>query len=336
MPGGGAEVAAPPRRCDAGRMTGWNASAIPDLTGRTAVVTGANSGLGLVTARELARHGAEVTLACRDPHRGSAALDDVRSAAPDPDLVELRPLDLSDLTAVREFAAGWDSDHPDGLDLLVNNAGIMAIPRRTSADGYELQLATNHLGHFALTGLLLPALLGRPGARVVTVSSSAHKMGRIDLADLQGERRYGPWRAYGQSKLANLLFALELQRRADAARVALLSVAAHPGYTATNLQAVGPRLSGSRVQGWLAALGNRVIGQDAATGALPQLYAATEPGIVGGCYVGPDGFAELRGHPALTAPSDAALDEQLAARLWTASEELTGVRYDALHGPGAA
>lgn len=302
----------------------WTAEDIPDLTGRTAVVTGANSGIGLVTAEELARHGAAVTLAVRDPDRGRSAADQIRSRAPESS-VEVSICDLADLDSVRAFADSWRSGHPDGLDLLINNAGIMAIPRRESADGFEMQLATNHLGHFALTGLLFDVL--RSDARVVTVSSQAHRMGRMDFDDMMGRERYSPWRAYGQSKLANLLFAGELQRRISERGLPQISVAAHPGYAATNLQAVGPTMSGSRLQGALVSFATRVLAQSPQMGALPTLYAATGTGVVGGDYVGPGGFAEQRGHPKVVGMSAAARDLPAAARLWEISEDLTDVRY---------
>lgn len=307
-------------------MTGWTAADIPDLTGTTAVVTGANSGLGLVTALELARHGAAVTMACRDADRGRRALDQVRAEAPDAE-VRLAALDLADLRSVRAFAASWTQDHPEGLGLLVNNAGVMAVPRGVTVDGFERQLGTNHLGPFALTGLLLPSLLAVPGARVVTVSSNAHKMGRLRLDDLQSTHRYRRWAVYAQSKLANLLFAFELARRADAHGAALLSLAAHPGYAATNLTTAGPA-SGSALAGRLMRMGDRVLGQPAEAGALPQLYAATSPDVASGDYLGPDGFMEQRGHPVPVSPTAAARDAADAAALWDASEELTGVRYD--------
>ena len=213
----------------------------------------------------------------------------------------------------------------DGLDLLINNAGVMAPPRRETADGFELQIGTNHLGHFALTGLLLGELEGREGARVVTVSSTAHRFGRIRFDDLQGERRYFRWRAYGQSKLANVLFALELDRRLRAAGSTVASLAAHPGYAATNLQSAAP----PALDRALFSITNRVLAQSAEMGALPQLYAATRPNLDGGLFIGPDGFEEQRGHPKVVRPSGAARDERTAARLWQASEELTGVEYPA-------
>jgi NAD(P)-dependent dehydrogenase (short-subunit alcohol dehydrogenase family) len=298
----------------------WDAARIPDQTGRVAVVTGANSGLGLVTARELARAGAEVVLACRNLDKGRAALAEVERAATGAG-PELGELDLASLDSVRSFAGRFRAWH-DGLDLLVNNAGVMAPPRRRTADGFELQFGTNHLGHFALTGLLLPALEGREDARVVTLSSNAHKFGRIAFDNLSGDRRYFRWRAYGQSKLANLLFALELDRRLRAAGSTVRSLAAHPGYSATNLQSAAAPL----VDRLVMQLSNAVVAQSDEMGALPTLYAATEPGIEGGTYVGPDGPGEHRGHPKVVKPSSAARDVGTARRLWQVSEELTGVR----------
>ena len=299
----------------------WTAEQIPDQSGRTAIVTGANSGLGLVTARELARKGARVVMACRNMAKGEAALAEVRAAAPgaDPQLAEL---DLSSLESVRALAAAH-RDSP--LDLLVNNAGVMAPPRGETADGFELQLGTNHLGHFALTGLLLGAMREREDARVVTLTSGAHRIGSIALDDLQSERGYKRWRAYGQSKLANLIFALELDRRLRAAGSKVKSLAAHPGYAATNLQSAAPPFLDRLVM----VVSNAVLAQSAEMGALPQLYAATAPGLEGGDFVGPDGFQEQRGHPQLVTPHNReAYDEELARRLWEVSEELTGVSYE--------
>lgn len=306
--------------------TRWTAADLPDLTGRRVIVTGASSGIGLVTAAELAGHGADVTLAVRSLERGEAAAARIRRAHPDA-AVDVSLLDLAELASIRAFADRWGHANPEGLDLLVNNAGVMAIPRRESADGSEMQFATNHLGHFALTGLLLPALVARPRSRVVTVSSAAHRMGRIAFDDLHGRRRYNAWRAYGQSKLANLLFATELQRRFDAHGIRSLSLAAHPGYSATNLQSAGARMKG---RDWLVRpteIVNSVLAQSAEMGALPTLYAATIPGIPGGSYVGPDGFMETRGHPRLVGMSTAASSIADARRLWTVSEELTGITY---------
>jgi NAD(P)-dependent dehydrogenase (short-subunit alcohol dehydrogenase family) len=300
----------------------WTAEQIPDQGGRTAVVTGANSGLGLVTARELARAGARVVLACRNLAKGEAARRQIEAAAPGAPL-ELEELDLSSLDSVRAFAGRYRERH-DSLDLLINNAGVMAPPRGRTADGFELQFGTNHLGHFALTGLLVGAIEGREDGRVVTLSSTAHRTGRIAFDNLGGEHRYFRWRAYGQSKLANLLFALELERRLRASGSTVKSLAAHPGYAATNLQFAAPPL----VDRLVMKLGNAVIAQSEEMGALPTLYAATEPGLAGGTYVGPDGLGEQRGHPKPVSPNRAARDEQVARRLWEASEEMTGVRFE--------
>ncbi|MCW2988415.1 MAG: short-chain dehydrogenase/reductase [Solirubrobacterales bacterium] len=300
----------------------WTAADIPDQAGRTVVVTGANSGLGLAAARALAGAGADVVLACRNGEKGEAAVASIRAEAPDASLA-LEALDLSSLDSVRAFAEHFRAGH-EGLDLLINNAGVMAPPRRETADGFELQLGTNHLGHFALTGLLLDELRGREDARVVTVSSTAHKMGRINFDNLQGERRYFRWNAYGQSKLANVLFALELERRLRAAGSAVKSLVAHPGYASTNLQSAAPPLVDRAVM----AVTNRLLGQSPEMGALPELYAATRPNLDGGLFIGPDGFEEQRGYPKVVRAVKAGRDEATAARLWDVSEELTGVNYD--------
>ncbi|MGZ4649444.1 MAG: oxidoreductase [Kineosporiaceae bacterium] len=305
----------------------WTAEDLPDLGGLRAVVTGANSGIGWYTALELARRGAVVVLAVRDEERGAAAPERLRAAVPAARL-EVTRLDLGDLASVRAFAAAQVRQE---LDLVVNNAGVMGIPRTETADGFEMQFGVNHLGHFALTGLLLPALLTggtRKGrARVVTVSSSMHRRGRLHKDDLMAARWYSPFGAYGQSKLANLLFMRELQRRADASGVPLASLAAHPGYAATNLQTRGPRMSGSRLRELAATLMNRVLAQSPAQGAWPTLRAATDPGARGGDYFGPGGFAEQRGHPVLVGMSAAASDLRDAQWLWDRSVELTGVDY---------
>jgi NAD(P)-dependent dehydrogenase (short-subunit alcohol dehydrogenase family) len=300
---------------------GWTADRMPDQSGRVAVVTGANSGLGLITARELARKGALVVLACRNLDKGRAALEEVRSAASGPE-PELEELDLASLSSVRSFAERFKAGH-EHLDLLINNAGVMASPRRLTADGFELHLGTNHLGHFALTNLLLPLMEGREDARVVTLSSNAHKTVRhIAFDNLNGERRYFRWNAYGQSKLANLLFALELDRRLRARGSTVKSLAAHPGYAATNLQSAAAPLFDRLVM----RVGNAVVAQNDEMGALSVLYAATEPGLEGGTYVGPDGVGEHRGHPKIVKPNSVARDEGAARRLWDVSAELTGVR----------
>jgi NAD(P)-dependent dehydrogenase (short-subunit alcohol dehydrogenase family) len=296
----------------------WDAERIPDQSGRIAVVTGANSGLGLVTARELARRGALVVLACRNMEKGKAALAEVTEAASGA-TPELTQLDLASLSSVRSFAEGFTAAH-DGLDLLINNAGVMAAPRRFTEDGFELHLGTNHLGHFALTNQLLPHMEGRDDARVVTLSSNAHKTVRhIAFDNLNGERHYFRWNAYGQSKLANLLFALELDRRLRARGSTVKSLAAHPGYAATNLQSAAAPL----VDRLVMKVANAVVAQDDEMGALPVLYAATEPGLEGGTYVGPDGIGEQRGHPTIVRPNRVARDEESARRLWEVSAEVT-------------
>jgi NAD(P)-dependent dehydrogenase (short-subunit alcohol dehydrogenase family) len=300
-------------------MAGWTAADMPDLSGRAAVVTGANSGLGRATAWELARHGAKVVIAARNTGKGEEAVAQIQADVPGAEL-RVEELDLADLDSVRAFAERLEEER---LDLLINNAGVMAPPRRTTKDGFESQFGTNHLGHFALTGQLLPRLLAAPAPRVVTLTSGAHRIGRINFSNLQGERRYVAWLAYAQSKLANLMFALELQRRATAAGTALESMAAHPGYAATNLQFAAPRLPDRIVM----SVTNRLIAQSAEMGALPTLYAATVPDLPGGTFVGPDGFVEQRGHPKIVTGAGRAYDEDAAARLWEVSEELTGVRY---------
>lgn len=304
----------------------WTAADIPDLSGKTALVTGANSGLGFHTALELARHGAEVFLACRSRSRAEAAAATIRAEVPDAAL-EILDLDLADLASVRAAAAAFFARR-DALHLLVNNAGVMALPYRRTADGFELQLGVNHLGHFALTGLLLDRLVAAGGARAVTVTSLMHKFGRIRFDDLHAERRrYGRWSAYCQSKLANLLFALELDRRLRAASIDVVSAAAHPGYAATELQGTAARLAGSRIAEAVMRLGNRLLGQPAARGALPGLRAATAEGVRGGDLFGPGGFAALRGSPKKAAPSARARDPEAASRLWSASAEATGVAF---------
>jgi NAD(P)-dependent dehydrogenase (short-subunit alcohol dehydrogenase family) len=290
-------------------MATWSTTDLPDMTGRTVIVTGANSGIGRAAARALAGAGARVVLAVRDTAKGRAA------AAAMPGETEVRELDLASLASVREFAGAWKGD----LDLLVNNAGVMVPPFSRTADGFELQFGTNHLGHFALTNLLLEHITGR----VVTVSSTAHRIGSIDFDDLNWEHKpYKASRAYGQSKLANLLFTSELQRRLTAAGSPVLATAAHPGYAATNLQFH----SGRRAVDLVSTVGNRLLAQDEDGGALPTLYAATAD-IPGDSFAGPGGFMEQRGAPKLVGRTDAARDADVARRLWDVSEELTGVRF---------
>jgi NAD(P)-dependent dehydrogenase (short-subunit alcohol dehydrogenase family) len=301
----------------------WTAEEIPNQSGRTAVITGANSGLGLEAARALAVAGADVVLACRDTDKGREAAESIHEDAPAAS-VAVAKLDLADLASVRAFARVFSTQR-DGLDLLINNAGVMAVaPREESADGFELQFATNHLGPFALTGLLLERMQGREDARVVTVASTAHRYGKIRFDDLQGERRYRRWRAYCQSKLANVLFARELDRRLQEAGSTVSSLAAHPGYAATNLQTAAP----PRRDRAIFAVTNRLFGQSAAQGALSELYAATRPNLDGGLMIGPDGFDEQRGYPKVVGPARRGRDGAAAAQLWKRSEELTGVSYE--------
>ncbi|MGW7366580.1 oxidoreductase [Streptomyces sp. NPDC054841] len=305
--------------------TGWTTRDIPDQSGRTAVVTGANSGIGLVTARELARHGARVILACRSESRGKEAEELIKQQVQGAD-VEFRPLDLADLASVRQFA---ESYKPQTLDLLINNAGVMALPYGTTADGFETQFGVNHLGHFALTGLLLPKLLNTPGARVVSVSSGMHAIANVDMGDLNGERRYRRWVAYGRSKTANLLFVHELARRLRAAGSDVVAVAAHPGYAATNLQTAGAKMEGRRTAERLAELANRIIAQPAEMGALPTLYAATATGVQPDSFTGPR-IQGLRGTPTKSWRAKWTLNDVTGERLWVASEQLTGVPYESL------
>jgi NAD(P)-dependent dehydrogenase (short-subunit alcohol dehydrogenase family) len=290
---------------------GWTAADLADQSGKTVIVTGANSGLGQVTASELARVGARVILACRNTDAGAKAAEEMSGD------VEVRALDLADLDSVRAFTASVD--HP--IDVLINNAGVMATPQKTTAQGFELQFGTNHLGHFALTGLLLDRLREAPSPRVTVLSSAAHRIGRINFDDLQSESKYGRWAAYGQSKLANLMFAYEFARRAKAAGSPIVVTAAHPGYAATKLQ--------SKTESFMdrvMSVGNTLLAQSAEAGAWPTLYAATMD-IPSGSYVGPDGFQQQRGKPKLVGSTAASRDEAAAKRLWDISEELTGVKF---------
>jgi NAD(P)-dependent dehydrogenase (short-subunit alcohol dehydrogenase family) len=290
-------------------MIRWTASDLPNLRGRNAIVTGANSGIGRVAAHELARAGASVTLAVRDVKKGEEAASTMMGD------VQVRHLDVANLSSVKAFAA----DTTGTVDFLIDNAGIMATPPQRTVDGFEMQFATNHLGHFALTNLLLPQI----SDRIIVVSSDLHRRGRIVLDDLNWERRkYKPWDAYSQSKLANLLFVLELARRLHEARSTVRAIGVHPGYAATNLQGK----SSSRVTNVLGVLANKLIAQKESMGALPTLYA-TVADVASGSYVGPDGFQHMRGYPSLNTPASQALDATMAGLLWDVSEELTGVTW---------
>ncbi len=305
----------------------WTAQDIPDLSGKVAVVTGANSGLGLHTAAGLAGKGAKVILACRTQAKAEQALATIREQHPNAAL-EFRALDLASLASVRTFAAALLADHAQ-LDLLCNNAGVMALPLSRTAEGFEMQIGTNHLGHFALTGLLLDALAAADSARVVNVASMAHNWTPgIRLDDLNWERgKYQRWIAYGQSKLANLLFTYELDRRLRAAGLPVLSVAAHPGYSSTNLQTVAAEQKKSAFEKAYMKLANALVGQPAQMGSLPSLYAATMADVKGGDYWGPDGFKQMRGYPVKVGSNRKSRDVKVAASLWSLSEELTDVRY---------
>lgn len=302
----------------------WTLQQMPSQQGRSVIVTGANSGLGLETVKAFAARDAQVILAVRNTEAGEQVASELRRENPGSKLKVMR-LDLADLGSVRSFAQTFQQEHAR-LDLLINNAGVMAIPRRTTKDGFEMQFGTNHLGHFALTGLLLPALLATPASRIVTVSSRAHVIGRMNFNDLMGNKRYSPWLAYGQSKLANLLFTLELQRQLRLARSGTLAVSCHPGWSATNLQYVAPQMSGSGFMMWANQLANRLFSQPASQGVLPTLYAATSSTIEGGEYIGP--HQDTRGHPVRVRANPRAYDAGAAKQLWAISEDLTGVHYE--------
>ncbi|WP_447035210.1 oxidoreductase [Streptomyces sp. DSM 118878] len=300
----------------------WTIDEMPDQTGRIFLVTGAGSGLGLATTRALARRGGQVILAVRDEAKGRRAVAEITAERPGASL-EVRRLDLADLDSVRAFAEGLRADH-SRLDVLVNNAGVMAPPRSLSAQGHELQFAVNHLGHFALTGLLLDLLAAGRDPRVVTVSSVNHRQGRLFFDDLHGERRYRPMAYYNQSKLANAVFGRELHLRLTEAGSPVRSVLAHPGYTATNLQLNGPT---GLWRVLLGRIGNPLLAQRPADGARSQLRAATDPDVVGGEFIGPGGPAELRGAPTRVELSPGAADAGAGRRLWEVSGQLTGVRF---------
>ncbi|MEW1803871.1 oxidoreductase [Streptomyces virginiae] len=316
-----AHAHAVPAHAHASPSDRWTPDSIPGQSGRLAVVTGANSGIGYVTARELARRGAHVVLACRSQQRGQEALERLRAEVPGA-RAELRLLDLADLKSVRRFAEGWNHDR---LDLLVNNAGIAMVPFSRTADGFESQFGVNHLGTFALTGLLMPHLLASPDPRVVTVSSEGQRFARFDMGNLDAERGYRPLFTYIQSKRANLYFATELQRRADAAGLGLRSMAVAPGLTRSNVLTGGANSTRGRAYGALMRLLLRSAFRPTPEGAKTSLYAATVPDLPGGSYVVPDGPFQLRGEPVLRSRERAIEDADTAHRLWALSERLTGV-----------
>jgi NAD(P)-dependent dehydrogenase (short-subunit alcohol dehydrogenase family) len=308
-------------------MKQWTYDHVPRLDGKTLVVTGANSGIGFEAARVFAKAGATVILACRSRDKTEQAIARIREESPDA-AVHFGALDLASLASVRSFATEFSARHPH-LDALVNNAGVMALPRRETADGFEMQIGTNHLGHFALTALLWPRLAATPSARVVNVASLAYRPGKIRIDDLSWKSGYSKWPAYCQSKLANLLFTLELDRRVKARASDVKVAACHPGYSATNLQYVGPEMESSGLGKRIMRLGNSLFAQSAEMGALPTVYATVGGEVEGNDFIGPDGFMGMTGdHPAKTPRKRHALDEDVAAKLWTLSEELTGVRFD--------
>ena len=294
----------------------WTAEKISDQSGKTVIVTGANSGIGYEASAALVRKGAKVIMACRSVEKGKAAAAKIEQQNPMGEVI-LKQLDLADLSSVARFADDFLAEY-EQLDILLNNAGVMAVPYRQTADGFEMQFGTNHLGHFALTGRLINILQKTPGSRVVTVSSFAHMIGKINFDDLNSEKSYQKWLAYGQSKLANILFAYELQRRAAETGNDPISIAVHPGYAATNLQRSSP----------FFRFANKFMAQSQEMGALPSLYAATHPDIQGGEYIGPDGFLGQRGYPKQVRSSSRSYDLETTKHLWEVSEELTGVQFD--------
>jgi NAD(P)-dependent dehydrogenase (short-subunit alcohol dehydrogenase family) len=305
-------------------MADWTVADIPVQEGKLAVVTGATGGLGYQTAMRLALAGAEVVLTGRNEAKGHEAVSKIRGQFPAAN-INFEALDLADLASVADFARRFTAVH-SSLDLLINNAGVMALPtRQTTADGFEMQFGTNYLGHYALTAGLLPRLRNAKQPRVVNLSSIAHRMGFIQFSDLQGERLYSPWKAYNQSKLAMLMFALELQRRSDAAGWNLISNAAHPGWARTDLLANGP---GSGLLSFASQLAAPLFSQSAESGALPTLYAATSPQAKGGGYYGPNGLSELKGPPAPAWIMPQARDKAGAVKLWEVSQQLTGVSFE--------
>ena len=303
----------------------WTQNDIPNQQGKRVIVTGGNSGIGYEAALALAGRDAQVILAVRNVDKGEEAARQIRQRHPQA-LVAVMELNLADLKSIAAFAESFRANH-DRLDILINNAGVMALPARKTVDGFEMQFGTNHLGHFALTGLLLPLLKKTPGARVVTVSSGVHILGDIHFDDLQWEKKYDRWGAYAQSKLANLLFAYELQRRFAETGINAISVGCHPGYAATNLQYAGPRMDGSAFGVWLSSAGNSLFAQQPEVGALPTLFAAVAEEVNGCDYIGPTSMGGMRGYPQKVKSNNKSYDEALAKRLWAVSEKLTGLVY---------
>jgi len=304
----------------------WNVDQIGDLAGQTIIVTGANSGLGYETTKVLAGKGAKVIMACRNSNKAGVAADEIRKAVPSGNL-EIRQLDLADLNSVKAFADQMRADYPH-IDILINNAGLMALPESRTAQGFEMQVGTNHLGHFALTAQLFDLVEAAQKGRIVTVASQAHRPGKIDLDDLNwNSHSYQRWLAYAQAKLANLMFAIELGRRLSASNRVTISAAAHPGYASTELQAKGAKIEGASFKEQMMELGNRIFAHSAYDGALPSLLAATDPSVQNGDYFGPKGFLEMQGAPIKVKGKKLAYDEQIADGLWDLSEELTGVKF---------
>ena len=310
----------------------WTLRDTGDLTGRRFLITGGNSGIGLEAARGLATAGATVTIACRNLDKGSAAVDEIAADRPGAD-IRLLELDLADLASVEAAAERYSAEH-GALDVLINNAGVMALPYRQTVDGFEMQFGTNHLGHFALTGHLLSTLLRGTACRVVTVSSGAHRFARATLANVDAAKGYRKWEAYATSKLANLLFTYELDRRCRQRGLDIAAVAAHPGYAHTNLQTAGSKMAGSRIGEAVQHLGASLLGQSSQMGALPTVYAAVADGVGSGDFIGPDGIAGMRGYPRKVGSTRTSRDAQLAAQLWRLSEQMTGVRYGPLEVAG--
>ena len=312
-------------------MSNWKQDNIPDQTGKIIVITGANSGLGFESAKTLASKGATIVMAVRNLSKGDAAYNDILRENPNASL-DLMKLDVSNLESVHEFAAAFKAKY-DRLDILLNNAGVMAIPRQETADGFEMQLGVNHLGHFALTGLLLDVVVKTPNARIHNVTSSANYMGSINFDDLMGEQEYSRWGAYGQSKLANVFFTFELQKRLTAARYDTIVNTSHPGLVVTNLQANSVEQSQTGIEGLLYRVIEPIMAQDITMGVLPMLYGMTAEDAKGGAFYGPRTF-NLRGYPAEKKANKAAYDTDALRRFWEVSEKLTGIRYDILDSTG--